>query len=430
MKHLNARNLAMNNNAIGSTGQIDVVVIGAGPAGLSAATELKRRGLSRIVVLEREPQAGGIPRHCGHPPFGMREFKRILTGPKYAKKLVETALAAGVELHTSTTVVDVGKGGHLLITTTQGPEKIKAARIVFATGVRESTRSARLISGTRPPGVINTGALQSMVYLKGQKPFERPVIIGTELVSFSALQTCRHANIRPVAMVDEVDKVTARWPVALFAHLAGVPLNLGSRLIGIRGDNQVSAIEIENSSGQKTLIDCDGVILTGRFIPEASLARCGHLAVDPATNGPLVDQFGRCSDPAYFAAGNILRPVETAGWSWNEGRQIGRWVADDLAGKLPACDNNLQISTSDPLIRYIMPQKVVLPYIPSSGMGELQLRFSRCAKGTLLILNGNGVVYQRKLSVYPERRILVSLKQLAVGHDGGPMELKFEEARR
>ncbi len=419
----------MSNSGPGSKRKIDVVVIGGGPAGLSAATALKRRGFSHVVVLEREQQAGGIPRHCGHPPFGMREFKRVLTGPNYAKRLVKTALAAGVELHVSTTVVQVRPGGELLITIPQDTREIKASRVVIATGVRETPRSARLISGMRPSGVMNTGALQSMVYLKNQRPFRRPVIIGTELVSFSAIQTCRHAKIKPVAMIEGADRITAPWPAAIFAHLRGVPLHLGHRLSSIRGGDQVEAVEIENLSGKKTVIECDGVILSGRFTPEASLARCGHLLVDPATNGPLVDQFGRCSDAAYFAAGNILRPVESAGWSWNEGRQTGNRVADDLEGKLPASGDELQIFTSDPLIRYIMPQKIALPYTASSGMENLQLRFSQRTKGTLVALIGNAEIQRWKLSVRPERRVLIPIKQLT-GRNNGRIELKFENSGR
>ena len=82
-------------------------------------------------------------------------------------------------------------------------------------------------------------------------------------------------------------------------------------------------------------IACDGVLLTGCFVPEAALVRDGHLEVDPGSGGPVIDQFGRCSDPTWFAAGNVLRSVETAGWSFREGQRIGAWVADDLVGGLP-----------------------------------------------------------------------------------------------
>ena len=214
----------MTDNAANATEHHDVIVIGGGPAGLATATELKRLGVPKVVVLEREPVAGGIPRHCGHSPFGMREFKRVLSGPRYAKKLVEKARDAGVELLTSTTVVKAKPAGRLLVTSDRGPEDMTAQRIVIATGVRETPRAARLISGMRPLGVVNTGALQSMIYLKNRKPFERPVIVGTELVSFSAIQTCRHAKIHPVAMLEEADRVTARWPSDLFARMTGALL--------------------------------------------------------------------------------------------------------------------------------------------------------------------------------------------------------------
>jgi len=404
----------------------DVAVIGGGPAGLAAATELKRRGVSHVVVLEREPEAGGIPRHCGHPPFGMREFARVLTGSRYAAKLVERATATGVEVRSSTTVVEAGADGKLLITSNRGPATLSANRVVIATGVRETPRAARLISGRRPLGVVNTGALQSMVYLENRKPFERPVIVGTELVSFSAIWTCRRAGIRPVAMIGEADQVIARWPAALFPRVVGIPLHLGTRLAGIDGDSRVSAVSVMDGSGREGSINCDGVILTGRFTPEASLARSGHILVDPASGGPVVDQFGRCSDPAYFATGNLLRPVETAGWSWSEGRQAGRWVGDDLAGKLPAPDIALEFNVTDPLIRFSVPQKIVLPHTPL-GMENLQLRFARPARGDLIAFNGRGVVFRQTLSVRPERRVLVPLAKLANGCEGGRVELKFEE---
>ena len=404
----------------------DVIVIGGGPAGLAAATELKRRGVEKVAVLERESVAGGIPRHCGHPPFGMREFTRVLTGPRYAEKLVERAQNTGVELLTSTSVVEARPGGKLLVTSDHGTQEMAARRVVIATGVRETPRAARLISGMRPLGVVNTGALQSMIYLKNRKPFERPVIIGSELVSFSAIQTCRHAKIRPVAMIEEQDRVIARWPTALFARLTGIPLHLKTRLIGIEGDKRVRAVVLEDDNGNRRTIDCDGVILTGRFTPDVALARSGHLSVDPASGGPVIDQFGRCSDPAYFAAGNILRPVETAGWSWNEGRQTGRWVADDLAGKLSRHDRELRVTAVDHLVRFAVPQRILLPR-QTTGMQNLQLRFLRAAEGNLVIVDEIGEVFKQRMKVCPERRFLVPLDKFVGGCEGEHLELRFDE---
>ena len=266
------------------------------------------------------------------PPFGMREFKRIYTGPQYARRLVETALAAGVEIQTLTTVVEAMPGAKLLVSSDQGISEMSARRIIYATGTRETPRSARLISGSRPLGVMNTGALQTMVYLKNRKPFERPVIVGTELGSFSAIATCRHMGIKPVAMLEENARITTRLPLGLTAPIMGVPLYKNTRLVAIQGGDRVSGVEVEYADGKRT-IDCDGVVLTGKFIPEASLARCGHLKIDAATGALVTDESGHCSDSTYFAVGNVLKPLKTAGKSWHEGRKTGWLVAEGLAGE-------------------------------------------------------------------------------------------------
>jgi thioredoxin reductase len=408
---------------------IDVAIIGGGPAGLAAATALKQAGVNRVVVLEREPEAGGIPRHCGHPPFGLREFKRVLTGPAYAAKLVKRAQKHGVEIHTGVTVVEARPNGALLIATHDNVQEISATRVIYATGVRETPRSARLISGVRARGVINTGALQSMIYLKNRRPFKNPVIIGSELVAFSAIMTCRHAGMKPIAMIEERNRATARWPTSLFPRMTGVKLMLGTRLTEIHGQNSVSHVSIQNAIGTTSKIACDGVILCGQFTPECTLARTGHLLVDPATNGPVVDQWGRCSDPSYFATGNLLRPVETAGWSWNEGRQTGLWVAQDLAGNLagnlPDPTPVLSLHVSGPL-KYVMPQQITrAPGTP--GMKNLQLRVSRSVKGTLLARSGDAIIMRRKITLLPERRLLIPVADILAQATGDSIEFEITE---
>ena len=181
----------------------NIAIVGGGTAGLALATELRALGVEDVVVLEREPEAGGVPRHCGHYPFGLREFKRVMKGPDYARALVARAAGAGVDIRTGTAVTALLPNARLSLSDADGSYDLQANRVVLATGVRESSRAQRFIGGERPQGIIPTGALQSLVFLHHQKPFSKPVIIGTELVSFSAIMTCRHAGIRPKAMIEE-----------------------------------------------------------------------------------------------------------------------------------------------------------------------------------------------------------------------------------
>ncbi|MBF3290031.1 pyridine nucleotide-disulfide oxidoreductase, partial [Pseudomonas aeruginosa] len=140
-------------------------------------------------------------------------------------------------------------------------------------GARETPRSARLLGGDRPLGVINTGALQAYLYLQGLKPFERPLIVGTELVSLSAVMSCRRAGIRPVAMLERNARATARWPLSLFPRLCGVPMHFSSELLEIEGRGRVEAARVRLGDGRVERIACDGILLSGRFVPESSLVR-------------------------------------------------------------------------------------------------------------------------------------------------------------
>ena len=198
-----------------------VVIVGGGPAGLAAAVELRRRGVPEVLVLEREAAAGGIPRHAQHQGFGLRDLHRPLSGPGYARRYAELAAAAGAELRTETMVTGWAPGGPLELTGPRGREQLEPAAVVLATGCRERPRSARLVPGSRPEGVMTTGTLQQLVYLKGLTPGTRALVVGAEHVSFSALLTLAHGGARAVGMVTELPR---------HQSLAAVPSRCGPAL--------------------------------------------------------------------------------------------------------------------------------------------------------------------------------------------------------
>jgi NADPH-dependent 2,4-dienoyl-CoA reductase/sulfur reductase-like enzyme len=391
---------------------IDVAIIGAGPAGLAAALALKARGIARVIVLERETEAGGIPRHCGHRTFGLSEFGWPMTGPAYARRLAAKAQAAGIEIRPRTTVTALKPGGELALSDpASGPSTLKARRVLIATGVRETPRSARLIGGSRPLGVLTTGALQNFVYLHKKAPFTRPVIIGTELVSFSSLLTCRHAGIRPLMMIEENGGSTARSSFALYPRLTGIALRYDTKLIAIEGGERVTAVRLADKIGRLETVACDGVLFTGQFVPAAELVRASHLALDPGTGGPVIDQYGRLSDPVFYAAGNVLHPVETSGWCHREGRDIGEIIADDLAGLLPATAGETTI-TAGPGIKYVVPQRLS-PVVRDHALGVLQLRVTNPVNGQLVLASNGERLWSRPVSLRPERRFLQPLAEIA-----------------
>ncbi|MBQ0761769.1 NAD(P)/FAD-dependent oxidoreductase [Marinobacter psychrophilus] len=395
----------------GPENKADVVIIGAGPAGLAAATELRRCGVQSVVVLDREPVAGGIPRHCDHYPYGLREFSRLLRGPAYARRLVMAALAAGVRIHTGVSIQSLTIGPVLTVTSDAGVRVVHAQRVLIATGARETSRAARFIGGTKPGGVVSTGALQGLVHLEGINPFRAPVVLGTELVSFSALLTCRHLGIRPVAMIEPGASTTAFWPARWLPRILGIPLLLKTELLTIEGESTVSGVTIRRPNGDIERLSADGVIVSGHFRPESAILARSHIELDRHTGGPVVDQFGRCSDPDFFAAGNLLRPVETAGWSWQEGKAVGHAIAQSLEGKLPSPATGISVELAGRSLKYVVPQRIVPTDVPPA-LDSFQFRVSHKAQGRLcLSINGTRKTV-KSLSTVPERRIRVPLTVL------------------
>ncbi|KFL31276.1 pyridine nucleotide-disulfide oxidoreductase [Devosia riboflavina] len=399
--------------------KVDVAIVGGGPAGLGAAMALRKAGIERVVVIEREPEAGGVPRHCGHPAFGMREFGRLMSGPSYARALVRRAVQAGVEILTRHSVVALQPEGRLMVANPAGSLEIVARRVVLATGAREMSRAARLVGGDRPLGVMNTGALQAYIYLQGLAPFRRPVIVGTELVSLSSIWTCMAHGIRPQAIVTGGDQAVARWPLGFFPHLLGIPVHYRAQVQAIGGVGRVESVAVVREGRGAVEIACDGVLLTGQFIPESSLARLSHIVVDRASGGPAVDQVHRCSDPVYFATGNLLRGIETAGWCHREGLALGKRVAEDLARDRPK-GAQVSVSVSAPF-KFSVPQRLAADV---ASAPDLQLRLTEPVSGTLVVESGGRALYRRPLRSRPERRILVPIQHLAGARE--PITIRIE----
>jgi thioredoxin reductase len=378
----------------------DVLIVGAGPAGLAAAVELRRLGAGRVVVADRDDAAGGIPRHSAHTGFGARDLRRVLTGPGYARRHADAAAAAGADIRLGTTVTgwdgwDGTPGGgppsdgqySVTLTSPAGIETVAAGAVLLATGCRERPRTARLVPGDRPPGVMTTGELQRRVYLASQRLPGRALVVGAEHVSFSAMVTLAHAGAQVIALVTDRPRHTSYAAFGLAASWRWhVPVWASTVAKRVTGRGRLAGVELADlRTGGTRFVPCDLVVFTGDWIPDHELARAAGLAMDPGTRGPAVDTSLETSVPGVFAAGNLVHAAETADVAALGGRHAARGIAAFLRGGLgggPAPGPVRLPVTVEPPLLWIAPN-VLRAGGPAPPRGRFVLRsdiFARLAR--------------------------------------------------
>jgi thioredoxin reductase len=312
----------------------DVLIVGAGPAGLAAAAELARLGRRNVRVIDRDDAAGGLPRFCAHPGFGLGYLAVPRSGPAFADVLVRRVADTATPVMCSTTMISIEAGPAVTVTGPQLPFGVlRPKAVILATGVREASRGNRLVPGDRPPsGILTTGLLQQMVARRVPFPsaMRDLVVVGTEHVSFSAIWTARHAGLRVRAMIEEGPGIASVQPAAWIARAFGVEIRLRSRVAAIRARGPLpSAVEVE-TDGRRTQIACQGVVFTAGWIPEVAALAAGPIALDDVVGGVRADASGRTSLDGVFAAGNLRHPLKASGACAREGRRVAAAAAAHL----------------------------------------------------------------------------------------------------
>lgn len=403
----------------------DVLVIGAGPAGLSAAAALAVTGVA-VRVVDRDEEPGGVPRHSDHPGYGVRDLRRVLSGPTYARKLTDGAVRAGAQVDTRSTVTAVrpltSGGAELDLTSPGGRETLTVPAVIMATGCRERPRAARLVPGARPAGILTTGWLQRLVHLDHESPGTRAVVVGAEHVSYSAVVTLADANCRTVAMITDEPSHTSFSAFDLAARTRyRFPLLTHTRITAIHGAERVTGVTIRHADGRQGRIACDTVVFTGDWYPENELAIRAGLPMDARTHGPSVDQLLRSRAPGIFAAGNLLHPASTADVCADDGLRAVRSVRDWLStGDWPR--QLVSIETAAPLL-WSSPDMAV----PGVG-GPVRLQTSQALDRPVLAMRQSGRTLWRGRLPYirPTRPFAIPGSGLENATADGPITISVD----
>ena len=416
--------------------QTQVLIVGAGPAGLAAAIELKKRGVEKVLVVDRESVAGGMPRYCRHLGFGIFDLHRILTGPGYAQHYVKAAQRLGVEIRTQTTVIEWTGARQCIASSPTGLHEIQAQAVLLATGCRERPRAARLIPGDRPAGIFTTGSLQDFVHIFHSSVGKRAVVVGAELVSLSALLTLAKAHCRVSALVTEqpchqvrgIYQPAETLVVDVWLHK---PLMTNSVINRIIGRQRVTAVEIKNTvTGNVQTVPCDTVVFTGDWIPDHELARRAELDMNSRTLGPVVDTQLATSLPGVFAAGNLLRGVETSDRAATEGVYAAGAIQRYLNG-LVTGRPRIPILAEAP-VKWISPDAVTLDVRQTPG-GRFGFRVQKlCKHAKLQVMQNEQVLYEQPYGIcVPNHSYALRDSWLAkINSEKSPIQIRLSDVQQ
>ncbi len=345
--------------------QVDVLVIGAGPAGLAAAIAAKEDGIDNLLVLEREHNPGGILRQCIHNGFGLHRFKEEFTGPEYAQRDIDRARELGIEIQTDTTVLSVD-GDHTVtcVSSAHGVEVLSAKAIVLAMGCRERPRGALGTPGTRCAGIYSAGTAQKFVNLEGYMPGKRVVILGSGDIGLIMARRMTLQGAKVLACVELMPFSSGlNRNIVQCLNDYDIPLYLSHTVIDIKGRERLTGVTVakvdENRQpipGSEIEFDCDTLLLSVGLIPENELSEGAGVKLSPLTSGAEVDDVLQTNVPGIFACGNVLHVHDLVDHVSNESFRAGHAAAAYVRGTL-ACGETIDVRDGAG-VRGTVPQRI------------------------------------------------------------------------
>lgn len=350
-------------------GQYEVVVVGGGAAGMGAALGARDSGAERVLVIDREPEAGGILLQCIHSGFGLHYFREELTGPEYAERFLEKVIDQDVDLMTNSYVsgISVDSSGLKQVRVMhedRGLETIETKSVVLAMGCRERTRGAVRIPGTRPSGVLTAGLAQKLVNMMGYLPGKRIAILGSGDIGLIMARrlTLEGCDVVGVFELMPYSNGLTRNVVQCLEDF-GIPLYLSTTVAYIHGRDRLEKItvapvgkDLRPDMSKAWDLECDTLLFSIGLIPENELSQSLGIRLDVVTSGPLVSSTLETSMPGVFACGNVLHVHDLVDFVTRESVLAGRFAGEWAQEVRRPNDNILLVPGEN--VRYCVPHSL------------------------------------------------------------------------
>ena len=425
--------------------EYNLIIIGGGPAGLSAAVAAYDAGERSILVLERDVRLGGILNQCIHNGFGLHTFQEELTGPEYAQRYIDKATERGIAYKSDTMVVSVSSGDDGMkevaaVNEQEGLLLLKSKALILAMGCRERSRGALNIPGFRPAGIFSAGTAQRLVNIEGYLPGRRVVILGSGDIGLimARRMTLEGAKVLVCAELMPYSGGLKRNIVQCLDDF-GIPLKLSHTVVRIEGKERVEGVVIARVGpdrkpipGTEEHYDCDTLLLSVGLIPENELSISLGVAMSSVTSGPVVNESLETSVPGVFAAGNVLHVHDLVDYVSEEaalaGQSAAAWIKEYDDGRVPEKEDRIMIEASGG-IRYTVPSRVAPDRI--SNWLKIRFRVGEILRNrkVVLYLDGEKALSKRRHVMAPGEmeEVVLTRKALDSHKNLKSIEIKVEE---
>ncbi len=353
----------------------DIIVIGAGPAGLAAAISAYNAGVKDILIIERDKEMGGILNQCIHNGFGLHRFGEELSGPEYAGKYIDMLKETDIEVKLGAMVISIENKIVSVISEKDGFEQIEAKAIILAMGCRERNRGPIFVPGGRGRGVFTAGSAQRYLNINGYLVGKRVVILGSGDIGLimARRMTLEGAKVLAVAEIMPFTNGLAR-NVAQCLEDYDIPLYLSHTVTNVLGKNRVEGIVIsqvdENMKpieGTEKHFECDTLLLSVGLVPENEITRGAGIEIDPRTNGAVVGADMQTGESGVFACGNVLHVHDLVDYVSAESEKAGISAAKYVMSGCVNSNGEVTYVQNGVNVGYTVPQKIEIDSVEKAA---------------------------------------------------------------